>query len=66
MILKETDDYIIINKWCNVSSQGGRDTKANIPFLMNLYLHGDNQLKAGEDINKYRCYYQSIHGAKTG
>ena len=43
MVLKETDDYIILNKQCNVSSQGGKDTKANIPFMMNLYLHPSNQ-----------------------
>ena len=65
MILLETDDYIIINKPPNVSSQGGKDTKANVASLVNLYLLKDKQqikhnfteqATKDADIDQMKCY----------
>lgn len=43
MIIFENKDLIVLNKLCNVSSQGGKETKANIPHLLNTWLYSENQ-----------------------
>lgn len=43
MIIFENKDLIVLNKLCNVSSQSGKETKANIPHLLNTWLYSENQ-----------------------
>jgi 23S rRNA-/tRNA-specific pseudouridylate synthase len=43
MVLFENKDVIVLNKICNISAQGGKETKANIPHLMNTYMYSQNQ-----------------------
>ena len=39
MIIFENEDFIVINKFPNISSQGGAKVKTNLYFLINHYLH---------------------------
>ena len=53
MIIKETQEYLIINKPCNISSQGGDNQRLNLPSLVSLYLHGAASAEElGEDAKK--------------
>lgn len=45
MLIFENEDFCIINKLPNISSQGGKLVKLNLYFLINHYLHFTNEPK---------------------